>query len=111
MESSHFTARDLEAMARASGDDRYAVALEHGTLELGYFTPVGVDVQQPHARDEVYVIVGGHGQFRLGDQLMPFEPGDALFVPAGMEHRFVAFSEDTAMWVIFYGPAGGEVAV
>jgi hypothetical protein len=33
-----------------------------------------------------------------------------LFVPAGMDHRFVNFSGDFAAWVIFYGPAGGEKA-
>jgi uncharacterized protein YjlB len=34
--------------------------------------------------------------------------GDVLFVPARMEHRFEAMSGDFAVWVMFYGPAGGE---
>jgi hypothetical protein len=29
-------------------------------------------------------------------------------VPAGVEHRFEEFTEDLAVWVIFYGPEGGE---
>jgi hypothetical protein len=30
-------------------------------------------------------------------------------VAAGIEHRFEDFSEDLAVWVVFYGPTGGEV--
>jgi mannose-6-phosphate isomerase-like protein (cupin superfamily) len=37
-----------------------------------------------------------------------FGPGDALFVPAGMKHRFENFSDDFATWIMFYGPEGGE---
>jgi len=33
---------------------------------------------------------------------------DMLFVPAGLEHRFVDFTDDLAVWVVFYGPEGGE---
>ena len=35
-------------------------------------------------------------------------PGDFLFVPAGVEHRFEGFTDDLAVWVVFYGPDGGE---
>jgi hypothetical protein len=31
-----------------------------------------------------------------------------LFVPAGVVHRFEDFSDDLAIWVMFYGPEGGE---
>jgi hypothetical protein len=31
-----------------------------------------------------------------------------LFVPAGQIHRFENFSSDFAVWVVFYGPEGGE---
>ena len=43
-----------------------------------------------------------------GEERQAFEPGEALFVPAGVEHRFVDFSEDFSAWVVFYGPDGGE---
>lgn len=101
----------LDAALRAlagTEDPGYAVLLEHGTLELGFYKPVGVDLQQPHDRDEVYVIQQGTGRFMLQDVRRPFEPGEVLFVPAGAVHRFEDFSEDFAAWVIFYGPAGGE---
>jgi hypothetical protein len=32
-----------------------------------------------------------------------------MFVAAGTEHYFEDFTEDLAVWVVFYGPDGGEV--
>ena len=43
-----------------------------------------------------------------GAERVPFGAGDMLFVPAKMEHRFEDFSADLAVWVMFYGPEGGE---
>ena len=99
----------LEAV-RESDDGVYGVLLERGSLQIGYYRPVGVDPQQPHDKDEVYIIQSGTGCFVLGSHRQPFSPGEALFVPAGVVHRFEDFSEDLAAWVIFYGPAGGEEA-
>jgi cupin superfamily acireductone dioxygenase involved in methionine salvage len=39
----------------------------------------------------------------------PFEAGDLIFVATGIEHWFEDFTDDLAVWVVFYGPAGGEV--
>jgi len=32
-----------------------------------------------------------------------------MFIAAGTEHHFEQFSDDLAVWVVFYGPEGGEV--
>ena len=37
-----------------------------------------------------------------------FGPGDCLFAAAGVVHRFVEFTDDLVVWVVFYGPDGGE---
>ncbi len=86
----------------------YSVLLERGSLELGFYRPKGSDSQKPHDQDEIYVIQSGSGFFVHGDRREPFEPGEALFVPAGDTHRFEDFSDDFAAWVVFYGPKGGE---
>ena len=99
---------DAEAAVAASGDGLYGILLEHGTLELGYYKPDTEDLQQPHDRDEVYIVRSGRGVFECGGRSQSFEPGEALFVPAGVRHRFAEFSEDFSVWVIFYGPEGGE---
>lgn len=99
-----------EALARlpGPGGERFAPVLEHGTLLIEVYAPRGHDPQTPHTRDEVYVVVEGRGMFVNGDARTPFGPGDVLFVPAGVVHRFEDFTDDLAVWVIFYGPEGGE---
>jgi len=91
-----------------SDDISYAVLLKHGTMSLGCYKPDGLDPQQPHDQDEIYVVQSGSGYFVCGEERQPFEAGEALFVPAGMLHRFEDFSSDFAAWVVFYGPPGGE---
>jgi mannose-6-phosphate isomerase-like protein (cupin superfamily) len=86
----------------------FVVAHEHGTLKVELYAPRGVDDQTPHRQDEVYVVVRGEGCFVNGPARHRFGPGDLLFVPAGVEHRFEDFSDDLAVWVLFYGPDGGE---
>ena len=99
----------LNAVTQAD-DKVYGVLLEHGTMELGFYKPDGNDPQQPHDQDEIYIVQSGSGQFVCGDSRTPFEPGEALFVPAGVIHRFEDFSDDFAAWVVFYGPDGGEAS-
>lgn len=31
-----------------------------------------------------------------------------MFVAAGTEHRFEHFSDDLTVWVVYFGPEGGE---
>lgn len=93
---------------RDSDDGLYGVLLENGTMELGYYRPIETDQQKPHTQDEIYIVQTGHGVFVRGAERIQFAAGDALFVAAGIEHRFVDFSKDFAAWVVFYGPEGGE---
>ena len=80
----------------------------HGSLLIKMYSPKDHDAQKPHEQDEVYVIARGSGWFVNGDSRHRFEPGQVLFVPAGVVHRFEDFSDDFATWVMFYGPKGGE---
>lgn len=79
-----------------------------GTLLAGLYAQRGEDDQNPHDKDELYVVVAGSGTFLRGEERMPFAPGDLIFVPAGLEHRFETFSDDLSVWAIFWGPKGGE---
>ena len=80
----------------------YLVDFSSGQTELGLYAPRGTDPQSPHTRDEFYVVMRGRGEFVAGDERVNFQPGDALFVAAGVVHRFENFSDDLAVWVIFY---------
>ena len=97
-------------MANQVAVGEYQEMLRHGTMSVGLYTPKDVDKQKPHHQDEVYIIASGTGTFLLGDERISCGAGDTFFVGAGARHRFVEFSEDLAVWVIFYGPPGGEHA-
>ena len=104
-------AQAVAALAEAPGGGRpYAELINRGTLRVGLYAPRGTDTQQPHDQDEVYVVMSGRGTFRSGHVSQPFQPGDVLFVPAGVTHAFEDFSDDLYVWVVFYGPPGGEAA-
>ncbi|HEU5414570.1 MAG TPA: cupin domain-containing protein [Candidatus Angelobacter sp.] len=86
----------------------FANLFRHGSVDVEIYAPRVNDLQQPHTRDELYVVASGSGWFINGDQRMQFSTGDVLFAAAGEVHRFADFSSDFAVWVIFYGPEGGE---
>jgi mannose-6-phosphate isomerase-like protein (cupin superfamily) len=88
--------------------ERSIELFRHGTLTVKLYAPRGSDDQNPHTRDEIYVIASGNGRFLREGKEATFGPGDVLFVAAGEEHRFVDFSDDFATWAFFYGPEGGE---
>ena len=97
----------LDRLPGPSGE-RFVELFHHGTLAIELYAPRFNDPQTPHTRDEVYVVARGSGWFRSAADHHPFEAGDVLFVPAGRAHRFEDFSDDLVVWVIFYGPEGGE---
>ncbi len=98
-----------EALGRvAEGGETHAKLLTPSDGDVGMYRPDKVDPQEPHTRDEVYVIAAGSGTFICGDEREEFSPGDLLYVPAGVEHRFVDFTDDFATWVIFFGPAPSQ---
>ncbi len=96
--------RQLETIAGV----RFATVFEHGSLQVEIYAPRGHDPQTPHTRDEVYVVAQGSGTYFNGEDRRAFQPGDLLFAPAGSAHRFENFTDDFVVWVMFYGPEGGE---
>lgn len=85
-----------------------SLLMEHGTMQLRFYAPKGEDKQTPHDQDELYIVAKGKGFFRCDDRRTEFGPGDTLYAGAGAVHRFEDFSSDLELWVVFYGPKGGE---
>jgi mannose-6-phosphate isomerase-like protein (cupin superfamily) len=102
-------AKALAALQETPGRE-FVELFRHGSLVVEYYRPIAVDRQQPHDRDEIYVVISGSGYFVNGSNRHPFEAGQVLFAPAGVVHRFEQFTDDFATWVFFYGPIGGEAA-
>ena len=83
----------------------HAVSLmRRGSVEVKLSLPTRPNQQTPHAQDEMYVVVRGRGTLFHNGERAPVESGDLVFVAAGTEHHFEDFSEDLAVWVVFYGP-------
>ena len=92
----------------APGGKRFATIFERGTLAIEIYAPRGTDPQQPHNRDEIYFVASGSGEYVCGKSRERFGPTDLLFAAAGARHRFENFTDDLVVWVLFYGPEGGE---
>jgi mannose-6-phosphate isomerase-like protein (cupin superfamily) len=80
---------------------RWATVFHHGALELEYYAPERTDPQKPHKSNEVYFVISGKGTFVYDNERRPFGPGEVIYVPAGVPHRFEDFSADFATWAIF----------
>ncbi len=89
--------------SRPSPNNLAAEIMRHEGLDLEFYSPHLVDLQQPHERDELYVIARGTGVLEVEQERFPFVEGDVLYVPALAEHRFTTFSRDFGAWVIFFG--------
>jgi mannose-6-phosphate isomerase-like protein (cupin superfamily) len=107
-EHRHLKLADALAAIPSPTGELFASLFRHGSLQVEIYAPRGVDLQQPHTRDEVYVVASGTGWFINGERRMQFSPGDVLFAAAGEVHKFADFSTDFVVWVLFYGPEGGE---
>jgi mannose-6-phosphate isomerase-like protein (cupin superfamily) len=86
---------------RAAGGG-YEIVHESAGLELGVYVLVApeADRQQPHADDEVYVVLEGSGVLTVDGVDVPVTEGAAVFVEAGADHRFSAY-EQLAVLVLF----------
>jgi mannose-6-phosphate isomerase-like protein (cupin superfamily) len=100
-----------EAKAAIPGPPReHALSfLQRGTLNVKLSLPVNPNQQNPHTQDELYIIVRGNGVLFHNGHRDSFGPGDLMFISAGTEHHFEDFSDDLTVWVVFYGPEGGEI--
>lgn len=105
-----FKSNVADALLKLPGPngERFATIAQHGSLLVEIYAPRGTDPQKPHTRDEIYFVATGTGDFVCGDSKQSFGPTDLLFAAAGVVHRFENFSADLVVWVLFYGPEGGE---
>jgi mannose-6-phosphate isomerase-like protein (cupin superfamily) len=86
---------EVEAARRRleAGSGGYEIVHTSPGLELGVYVLVAPepDRQQPHADDELYVVLDGRGTLEIEGEQVPLKEGEAVFVPAGAEHRFVGY--------------------
>jgi len=96
-----FGVADVKDRLVAAGGG-YEIVHESPGLELGVYVLVAPepDRQQPHADDEIYIVLEGSGVLDVEGTAVPVKEGDAVFVEAGADHRFSAY-ERLSVLVIF----------
>jgi mannose-6-phosphate isomerase-like protein (cupin superfamily) len=94
---------DIEAAkARLADKGGYEIVHQSSGLEVGVYVLVAPepDHQQPHADDEIYVVLEGRGTLDVEGTKLDLREGHAAFVPAGANHQFVGY-EQLSVLVIF----------
>jgi mannose-6-phosphate isomerase-like protein (cupin superfamily) len=92
--------------APGAGATHWVEHLRTADLSVGTYSIAagGVDGQQPHTEDEIYVVTAGRAVIESAGASAEVTTGSVIFVPAGEPHRFTRISEDLAVLVVF-GPA------
>ena len=105
-----FDLLDLQEEHGRSGS-AYLEFLRVSSMSAGlYVLPTGGDdPQQPHAEDEIYVVMRGKGRFLVGEEDRAVAAGTVLFVATGAVHRFHQITEDLHLIVVF-APAEDAVS-
>jgi mannose-6-phosphate isomerase-like protein (cupin superfamily) len=94
---------DIEATkARLAAGGGYEIIHDSAGLEIGVYVRVAPDPdhQQPHADDEVYIVLEGRGMLDVEGKQVDLREGHAAFVPAGVKHQFIGY-EQLSVLVIF----------
>jgi mannose-6-phosphate isomerase-like protein (cupin superfamily) len=65
----------------------------------------GAEVPHRHARHELLVVIlRGHGQMRIGDELRPVGEGSIVYVPRGAVHAFHNEALEPSIAIAVYTP-------
>jgi quercetin dioxygenase-like cupin family protein len=91
--------------------NHWAEQLRVADLSVGTYSirRGGLDDQEPHAEDEIYVVTAGRARLTASGQSVQVGPGSVIYVAAGEVHKFTDVAEDLAALVLF-APAEGSRA-
>jgi mannose-6-phosphate isomerase-like protein (cupin superfamily) len=78
--------------------------LRDGDLWIRFVPHPTSGPQEPHTRDEFYIVAKGTARYRWDGSESIIGPGDMMFAAAHSPHGYDQFSDDFAVWVVFYGP-------
>ena len=97
----HLPLREIEAQIDTTSNMPVAVAHQSETLLTVLYRPRGRDHQEPHDQDEIYVVASGTAVLEVEQERKALGPGDAAFVAAQAQHRFLDISDDFVVWAVF----------
>ena len=63
-----------------------------------------------HGKDEMFLILEGTGEYRVGDRRLPIKAGDCIGAPAGGEaHQIINSSSGELRYIAFGNRSGADV--
>lgn len=100
----HVDALDVESTRRrlVAANGGYEIVHTSPGLKVGIYVLVAPepDHQEAHQDDELYVVLEGRGVLTIEGEPIAVKEGKAVFVPAGVDHRFTGY-EGLSVLVIF----------
>ena len=70
-----------------------------------YHLPVGSrDMASAHEEDELYLVLEGKGQLRIGETEHPVQQGTLMYVHATCDHAFFDIQQDLTVLAFFGAP-------
>ena len=99
---------DAATLLGRDADSGYREFLDVPALSLGMFSASAgdVDEQEPHDRDEVYVVLAGEAVLDVAGVPHAVSTGSVAYVPAGVRHRFAQVHTALRVLVFFAGTRG-----
>jgi len=81
------------------------VGAQKSMLGVSRFTPGTVTDFLTHEEEELAYVLKGKGKIRLKDQVVSYEAGDGIYIPAGIPHSVVNDGDqDVDMVFVFSWP-------
>ena len=71
-------------------------------LGFSSFAPHTATAMLSHQTEELAYVVSGQGELRMDDEVVPYGPGSALYVPAGVWHAVVNTSDEPVTMVFVF---------
>ena len=79
--------------------DRVASA---SALGFSSFAPGTATAMLSHATEELAYVLSGKGELRLEDEVVPYEAGSALYIPAGVWHAVASTGTEPVTMVFSF---------
>ena len=85
------------------GDVSYQEFLRVPAMQCGIYRLAAgsKDMQTPHDEDELYYVVEGKAQLKVGDDITEVGPGSVMYIQATEAHSFFEIQEDMTLLVFF----------
>lgn len=79
------------------------------TVEVGRYPADSAAPKNPHNEEELYYVLSGAAQMRVGDDTYDVDAGDLVHVEPSLEHDFFNITEDLTVLIVL-GPASAHTS-